>query len=270
MAPRRCSVAGCKSVSGRQQHRGVTFHTFPLNPITRQCWMSNSRMANTKVVTKSILICSRHFRRADFQPLKNNKYLLKNGAIPTIFPWGSLPYTEPAQIVQGTLDLAAHIQATALNAMDVTTGDTASQEENIVKQILVDAIKSEIKSPIKRSASADVSGFGGEPSTSGESKPKIIRKSLDSAVLKNTLKTLSAPPTAFSSVGDLTLLFVPGSSIEAQDFNEIWHPASVVEVDQDEREVFIHFEIAANAKPYVHRFIVFKRMFVNFFFLLAE
>lgn len=248
MAPRRCSVDGCKSVSGRQQHRGVTFHTFPLNPITRQCWLTNSHICG-KVVTKSILICSRHFRRADFQPLKNNKYLLKNGAIPTIFPWGSLPYTEPAQIVQGTLDLAAHLEAAAMGSIDVTTGDTASNEESIVKQILVDAIKSEIKSPIKRSASADVSGFVGEASTSGESKPKIIRKSLDSAVFKNSIKSLTAPPTQFNSVRDLMSSLHPGAQIEAQDFNEIWHSARVVEVDQDEREVFIHFEIAGNSKP---------------------
>lgn len=85
-------------------------------------------------------------------------------------------------------------------------------------------ILGELKSPMKRSASADV--------VSIEPKPKQLRKSLDSAMFKNSL----------NAVCDPTSLFRPGAKIEAQDFNEMWHPAEVVEVDQDDREVLIHFE----------------------------
>lgn len=228
-------------------------------------------MPPNKVVTKSILICSRHFRRADFQTLKNNKYLLKSGAVPTMFPWGSLPYTEPAKqapppnsaaaAASVDYDMTSSASAGASTTADdsssttvaaansssssssgatehVMTGDAAAIEESLVKKILVDALKAEMKSPIKRSASADVNQSGG---SGGAPKAKIMRKSLDSAFAK----AKAAAAVAASSSSDSVAVFVPGAKIEAQDFNEVWHAANVVEVDHDEREVLIHFEMHA-------------------------
>lgn len=226
MAPRRCTIKGCPSVSGRQQHRGVTFHTFPLNPIARQFWLTNCGLPDTKSITKSILVCSRHFRRADFQPLKNNKYLLKQGAVPTIFPWGTLPYVEPTP----------HnvIESGQVNIVDDKPGEINQQlVDEIVK------IKSElkatigVKSPNKRSASVD------EPGTS-EPKKKAIRVSLDS-------KKLSSDPVVTTSFDPFSK-FSPGTRIEAQDFHEVWHSAKVMEVDSDEKEVLIHFEKNGKSK----------------------
>lgn len=228
MAPRRCTIKGCPSVSGRQQHRGVTFHTFPLNPIARQFWLTNCGLPETKSITKSMLVCSRHFRRADFQPLKNNKYLLKQGAVPTIFPWGTLPYVEP------TAPTVTEGDQPAANAVEEKPGEINQQlVDEIVK------IKSElkstigVKSPNKRSASAD------EPGTS-EPKKKAIRVSLDS-------KKLPAEPVAVTSFDSFSK-FSPGTRIEAQDFNEVWHAAKVMEVDNDEKEVLIHFEKNGKSK----------------------
>ncbi|XP_037047782.1 uncharacterized protein LOC119082366 [Bradysia coprophila] len=231
MAPRRCTIKGCPSVSGRQQHRGVTFHTFPLNPIARQFWLTNCNLPDTKNITKSILVCSRHFRRADFQPLKNNKYLLKQGAVPTIFPWGTLPYVEPTP----------HSVIESGEPM-VIADDKPAEPLPLVNQQLVDEIvkiKSEmkatigVKSPGKRSASVD------EPGTS-EPKKKAIRVSLDS-------KKLSNEPIATASFDPFSK-FSPGARIEAQDFNGAWHTAKVVEVDGDEKEVLINFEKNSKSK----------------------
>ena len=36
--------------------------------------------------------------------------------------------------------------------------------------------------------------------------------------------------------------FVPGSLLEARDFNNEWFSAKVVEVDWDDREVWVHFQ----------------------------
>lgn len=217
-------------MSGKQQHRGVTFHTFPLNPIARQFWLTNCNLPDTKNITKSILVCSRHFRRADFQPLKNNKYLLKQGAVPTIFPWGTLPYVEPTphSVIESGEPL--------VNIAD------DKPAEPLVNQQLVDEIvkiKSEmkatigVKSPNKRSASVD------EPGTS-EPKKKAIRVSLDS-------KKLSSEPAATASFDPFSK-FSPGTRIEAQDFNGAWHTAKVVEVDGDEKEVLISFEKNTKSK----------------------
>lgn len=91
----RCSIKGCPSVAGRQQHRGVRFNKLPLNKTTRQYWFTNCGISDPKSLLRKFLVCSRHFHRADFQHLKKNKYLLKEGAVPTIFPWGTLSYVEP-------------------------------------------------------------------------------------------------------------------------------------------------------------------------------
>lgn len=227
MAPRRCTIKGCPSVSGRQQHRGVTFHTFPLNPIARQFWLTNCGLPDTKSITKSILVCSRHFRRADFQPLKNNKYLLKQGAVPTIFPWGTLAYVEPTP----------HTVIESGEPLDVNID--ADDKPGEINQKLVDEIKSEmkatigVKSPNKRSVSMDEAG----PS---EPKKKAIRVSLDMKKLPSETVT----PTSFDPFSK----FSPGTRIEAQDFNEVWHTAKVVEVDSDEKEVLILFEKNTKSK----------------------
>ena len=42
--------------------------------------------------------------------------------------------------------------------------------------------------------------------------------------------------------GKAKLEFVPGSMLEARDFNNKWFPAKVVEVDLEDREVLVHFQ----------------------------
>lgn len=376
MSPRRCIVKSCPSVSGKPQHRGVTFHTFPINKAIREIWQENSDFDKRKSITKSTLICSRHFRRADFQPLKHNKYFLKQGAVPTIFPWGSLPYKEP------TLSLSAAVLAAmknkrnastnvqmnkdnvfgltsgaddGVNADGTTTDDTisistinttvndtnelskkATDNNNTIKptkssllsQILEIKTNIDNMNLLKRSASLENSQMATTKLADGLSPPlhKIARKSLDLSVIKNgeelvpsfinksntntetteteelvktfphsilpsvtsptsgitiavpspTAPSIISPPlTALSPTESLIIpsitspainattltqlvtkskisnamksfdpetLFVPGNEIEAQDFNNVWHHAKVVEVDSDEREVKIHFD----------------------------
>lgn len=271
MGPRRCNIEGCKSVAGRQQHRGVTFHTFPTNPTIRQNWLNNCRFPSTKPITKSVLICSRHFRRVDFQPLKNNKYLLKTGSEPTIFPWtqsisnlaGSNSSASNSSASAVEASASSSNDATATKAMasakDTVAGNSSkaaksatesmlSNEERIVNQILSDAIKSEIKSPMKRSASTDIgSGMGVSAASSVaaaliEPKAKVLRKSLDSATYK---KTTEAAAAASAANIDPSALFRIGAQLDAKDFKGVWHAGEVAEVDQVDREVLIHF---VNAK----------------------
>lgn len=92
---RLCSIKGCPSRFGRHDHRGVIFNTFPQNKTIRQYWLTNCGISNVKDIRYKLFVCSRHFHGTDYQTLKNNKYVLKEGAVPTIFPWGTLPYVEP-------------------------------------------------------------------------------------------------------------------------------------------------------------------------------
>lgn len=231
MSPRRCIVNGCTSVSGQDEHRNVTFHTFPLNLATRKVWMENCKLSKTKNITKSILVCSRHFRRVDFQPLKNNKYLLNQGAVPTIFPWG-----------KETEDVATSSGARA-EPSSKSIGPVSKTTEEQPK--VLSSIKAEKLSALKqRSASADEY----HATTSAAEDKSVPRKSLDSASAIKKAKPASID-TAPLSDGELTkrkLDFVStlaqGMKLEAQDFNGVWHHAKIMEVDPNEKEVLVHFE----------------------------
>ena len=221
-------------MSNLPEHQGVTFHTFPLNSTTRKVWVTNCRIEGHRNITKSVLVCSRHFRRLDFQPLKKDKYFLKNGAVPTIFPWGNLPYQElPASPATVKTEPGEETEEVPGPSKKVEFSDTPIKEEKM--------------SPLKqRSASAD-------QSSAGNAKVKAsTRKSLDSATSSNLAKSklntslpaeksqnlMKSPQKRMDQVSSL----VSGSKLEAQDFNGIWHHAKVIEVDHGEQEVLVHFE----------------------------
>lgn len=234
MSPRRCTITGCKSISGQTEHQGVTFHTFPLNPAIRKKWMTNCKVDSSKNITKSVLVCSRHFRRADFQPLKNNKYFLKQGAVPTIFPWGNLPYED----LPASPSSVAPSSPSSANASDTSNVDKATTAEQSAKKpptrakSLGNADKNNSK---QRSASAE------EQSSTNDSKidKTIGRKSLDSATNESKFnETVKSPKKRM----DVVSLFTTGDKLEAQDFHGKWHSAKVVEVDHSDREVLINFE----------------------------
>lgn len=238
MSPRRCTINGCKSISGQIEHQGVTFHTFPLNAAIRKTWMTNCKVESTKNITKSVLVCSRHFRRADFQPLKNNKYFLKQGAVPTIFPWGNLPYEELPSLPATTAPSSPSATNVVSDILDISSTEKAAAAQTSVKRPptransfgVVDKNNSK-----QRSASAE------EQSSTSDSKidKAIARKSLDSATTESKFTEAVKSPKKRM---DLVSSFTPGDKLEAQDFHGTWHPANVVEVDHGDREVFINFE----------------------------
>lgn len=247
MSPRRCAVDGCKSISGQQQHQGVKFHTFPINLATRKIWTDNCRIAKSRNITKSVLVCSRHFRRADFLPLKNNKHFLKNGAVPTIFPWGNLPYHEI-----GNANAATKIKNTESRVdkehVDSKTGSSSS--ETTKKQSVRQKSLSNVDANVKhRSASAE------EKNNENRSLADKLntRKSLDSATVsaKNAEKVSQSNEATKPAGGTSTELIaslVSGAKLEAQDFSGSWHNANVVEVDHGEQEVLINFEKTLESK----------------------
>lgn len=232
---RRCIIEGCASKSGNPQHRGVTFHSFPFDSKTREVWLVNCRINPEKNITKSVLVCSRHFRRADFQPAKSNKYLLKQGAVPTIFPWGKFP--PPAQTTTTAASEAAP-QIALQNDMEVSATDTnesfgsAEQGDQVEKTALKrpsqdsslppDAKLSKLNSPVAA------------PTTSQD--------------IQNLVPMGTIPAAAGGRKSETVSGFVPGVRLEAQDFDGIWHTARVMEVDSDEREVLIRFEKSGKSK----------------------
>lgn len=87
---RRCSVESCLSDSNRPEDTGVTFHKVPLHSDIRPKWLSLCRIPDDKRDIKVIYVCSRHFLNADFCSFKGRKYMLKQGVLPSVFPWSKL------------------------------------------------------------------------------------------------------------------------------------------------------------------------------------
>lgn len=247
MSPRRCAVDGCKSVSGQQQHQGVKFHTFPINLPTRKIWIENCRIAKSRNITKSVLVCSRHFRRADFMPLKNNKHFLKNGAVPTIFPWGNLPYHE---VGNGTTTTKSKSTESRVEKETDESKAVSSTSETTKKQSVRQKSLGNVDVNVKhRSASAE------EKNNENRSLAGKLntRKSLDSATLsaikeEKVSQSIDATKPADDSSTELIASLVSGAKLEAQDFSGSWHIANVVEVDHGEQEVLINFEKTSESK----------------------
>ncbi|CAD6991243.1 unnamed protein product [Ceratitis capitata] len=216
---RRCCVTGCSSTSRLPEHHGVTYHSFPLDTNIRSIWMRNTRLSPERQITKSVLVCSRHFRRIDFQPQRSGKYLLKQRVFPTVFPWGKV---DIAQVESDLEDLKNNSMSAASNVNLSTEDATKATVEAKVAQIMAETAE--------RSAAKAIANVGKEDD--GSASPALAAVSASPAAVK------------FEAVTS----FNPGARLEAQDFDGIWHAARVVEVDNDDREVLIKFERSGKMK----------------------
>ncbi|XP_059622289.1 uncharacterized protein LOC132265582 [Phlebotomus argentipes] len=219
MGGRKCVVSGCPSHSARKEDRGVTFHKFPHNPKTRIQWLNMCKMDPTLLPPKSMNVCSRHFRQVDFQTFKGTKCLLKIGTYPTIFPWGVTP------------DLPTEGDQKKLNAKETGTSKAPVEkgEDSLKPPLTAEQLKLKKSSAVKRSASLE--------NVNKQPQKKILRKASDSSIAKE--EKIASPTKKFDPV----TCFTPGTRIEAQDFNNVWHSAMVMEVDNADREVLVHLEI---------------------------
>lgn len=206
MGGRKCVVTGCPSHSSRKEDRGVTFHKFPHNPKFRILWLGACKMDTTLQPPKSMNVCSRHFRQVDFQTFKSSKSLLKIGVCPSIFPWG-------VTSTPGTVE-EKKIKTEGTKVPEAKEADPKGKQST------------------KRSASVE--------QIHKQPQRKILRKTSDSAIIKEEpLPEVASPQKKFDPV----TAFTPGTRIEAQDFNKVWHSATIMEMDMSDREVLVHIEV---------------------------
>ncbi|XP_018332733.1 PHD finger protein 20 [Agrilus planipennis] len=199
---RRCYVPDCSSEEGKEEHQGVTFHKIPMHSDIRPKWMLLCRIPEDKKDMKVIYICSRHFLNADFCHFKGKKYMLKQGVLPSVFPWKK-----------------AIPKKTKLQKGNCLSPPSANSDDNLLKTVVNDNKEEEIS--IKR-----------EPTLSATDN------------LSPSMSSMLSSSTAYQSEKQQEKIkaFTPNMHIEALDFNEVWYPAQIVEVDYEESEVLIHFE----------------------------
>lgn len=240
MGIRKCIIAGCLSTTARREDAGVTFHSIPIRDELRIRWLEACKVETRDPnVIRNFVVCSRHFRQADFKLHLGHKYLLIKGSLPTIFPWGKASGKSAAPAAGTTAEPETAVDEVPKSenaessteakteASDggggVSAGSSGGAEPRMRRSLL------KRKSlAIKRSASSDSALKHVAPK-------KSQRSSSDVVAVKMNAPAIAVPATEKVDA-------VPGTEIEAMDFNQVWHPATVVEVDQHERELLVHFK----------------------------
>lgn len=208
---RKCNVEGCQSDSNRPKDVGVTFHKVPPHSDIRPKWLSLCRIPEDKKYVKVIYVCSRHFLRADFCNFKGKKYMLKQGVLPSVFPWDKSKLEAIKAEAKKEKPLEIKEEPTSLQndtQMD-TSIEMKEEPTEKIKQEVIDSENHQTECEIKI-----------EPK---EEKDKEEQSNLSS-----------------SDRGSLS--FTINSKLEALDFKNEWYPAKIVEIDYEENEVLIHFE----------------------------
>lgn len=250
---RRCCVANCPSTSRLLEHHGVTYHSFPLDPVIRAIWIKNSRISLGRQITKSVLVCSRHFRRLDFNTIRNGKYLLKPRVFPTVFPWGKMDASEIEA------DHRALQQANVEGAVNQGAAHTSANEDvikatvdQIVAQILSESAERSAAEASKKEKDKEAPAQTSPPDTSSTPKQSSVEEttaptpstpSSSSAALPNTggsnsNSPLPASPVKYSNPTNLTI----GARLEALNAEGNWMPARIVEVNETEQTLLVRFE----------------------------
>lgn len=235
MGQRRCCVAECKSASHLPEHSDVKFHAFPTNDVARNMWLKNCHIEQNRSITKSNVVCSRHFHESDYQAPKNGRRLLNSNAVPTIFEWGNeksfAEHLAEAQQSSPTLDTSTKEAATDKATKTPSESTPVGKSKKMISRSQANSAAEK-----QRSASAE------EQSTSDQNtKVNKARKSLDSATPEKPIgkdNIIKSPSKKF----DIAMQLTPGAKVEVQDVSGSWHNASVAEVDQGEQEVLINFE----------------------------
>lgn len=238
MGQRRCCVSECQSASHLPECSDVKFHAFPTNEIARNMWVKNCHIEQNRSITKSNVVCSRHFLETDYQAPKNGRRLLNSNAVPTIFDWGNeksfSDHLADAQQSSPTLD------ATANETADGVSSDSTPVAKPTKKMMSRSQANSAAEK--QRSASAEE-----QTPNAANTKVNKVRKSLDSVATPE--KSVAKENAIKSPAKKLDIAaFVQGAKVEVQDLGGTWHNASVVEVDQGEQEVLINFEKNVKAK----------------------
>ncbi|XP_053675318.1 uncharacterized protein LOC128725588 [Anopheles nili] len=263
MGIRKCIVPECPSTTARSEDRGVTFHKIPYQEETKRAWITACHLPDGYNASKMSNVCSRHFRKADFQEFKGKKYVLKTGIVPTIFPWTNGKGSEKSDNDQQAMEGAKETVEDSPMEAKIDKGknedvphEVGDKDDDINRKDDVKKVKTETptgrnknKSKItpKRASSARKSALTlakkARVDPSPTPKKQTVKKGA-SVVVEPPSPAVCASQAAdnVESAPEKVIDFTPGGKIEAQDFSGTWHAAKLIEVDTEEREVLVQFD----------------------------
>lgn len=220
---RKCAVEECLSESSRSFDVGVTFHKIPIHRDIRPKWLSLCKIPDDKHDLKVIYICSRHFLKGDFCNFKGKKFMLKQGVLPSVFPWNRCKM-ERVHLKSSKSEIAD------INIKNEIVDDNATSkttDDNSIKSNVLDSVDYDKKVMIKPDNLPSVS-------STFNNKEEVVLSPGQSTTIEQKTKVID------TATGPIT--FAPNTRIEALDFNQKWSPAQIIEVDYEENEVLVHFE----------------------------
>lgn len=204
--------------------------------------------------TKNTYVCSRHFKRENFSTQSSGKIVLKSLTVPSM----NLPGSKSAAVTPKNSSPATSKPPTPPPVeKDDTPNEikTESEETQSVIELgayqLEDFAETSTKSVSPKKKAPRRSTIIKLPVSSKKSSKRL------SAKIEKSKKKVEAPPATpekikmFPSAAtpkkkNQVLSFVPGSSIEAQNFDSKWMPVKVIEVDMEEREVLVRSSDKSN------------------------
>lgn len=222
------------------------------------CFSACKLESNFKA-TKNTYVCSRHFKRDNFTSQVTGKIVLKCLTTPSIFPWNKSSVATPKSNNSPASSKPSTPPPTE-KKNDSTETPIADSKATEVELVLVKSEKTEEKTPAVVITTKKRVGSSLKKSTplkislpKSVDKPTKMSKRLSAkhagtvkvktvAVPPETperVKAAAAPSAATPKKKNQVVNFVPGSSIEAQNFDGKWMPVKVIEVDMEEREVLV-------------------------------
>lgn len=196
--------------------------------------------------TKNIFVCSRHFKRENFTTQTMGKIVLKSMTVPSMnLPGSKSAATTPKNITPVSSKPSTPPPVELSNIKIENEQAPCEPEAKIVEDISPrKSVASKKKTPVTRTIIK-------LPVSSKKSSKRL------SAKIEKTFKKSEIPPATPEKVKispscltpkkkNQVLSFVPGSSIEAQNFDSKWMPVKVIEVDMEEREVLVRSSDKSN------------------------
>uniref|UniRef100_A0A182PFL4 MBD domain-containing protein n=1 Tax=Anopheles epiroticus TaxID=199890 RepID=A0A182PFL4_9DIPT len=278
MGIRKCIVPECPSSSARPEDRGVTYHKIPYLEDMQRLWIVACHLPDDYPATKTTNVCSRHFRKADFQDFKGKKYVLKFGVVPTIFAWTvAKPSGEAAgkgaqkggtKAKEDATEKVAKTEEEEDGEVQHEVGDmdesiVVKEDAKVVAFLKAEQSKKGLATPVasksgasskRRSSSKKGSKTPAKQARATEPVASASSSGRKQAVKKEVPEPMEDEPmvddvpvadeleSSVTGGTEKAIDFTPGTKIEAQDFSGRWHSAKVVEVDTEEREALVQFD----------------------------
>ncbi|XP_050306837.1 PHD finger protein 20 isoform X2 [Anthonomus grandis grandis] len=247
---RKCSVQNCGSDSTKREHAGVTYHKVPLHTDIRPKWISLCRIPEEENTSKVLYVCSRHFLRADFCNFKGKKYMLRQGVLPSVFPWDK----SKLHAIKAEVTIKKEVEVAPKKGQKTKSVPKQRKKKLLGNAAEVSQPAADVKVEIKQET--EDAPDGGPSAPINETLLDTLKHEIKSEVAEesDSKQEISVPQTdpfdqhqmSQNTPAATPISFNIGSRIEVLDNNSVWQPAKVNEVDYEESEVLIHFEKSSN------------------------